>query len=92
MIKQVTANKGGVASNELTELYTKIFRIEQFVGRKHTKGREPDARVLADSLSISSAYMLEKCADLNIPIWDIKRAASERVERLIDSWSRVVDE
>lgn len=88
MIKQTDADRLRVASSELSELYTTIFKIEQFVGRKHTKGREQEARVLADSLSISSAYMVEKCADLNIPICDIKRSASLRVERLIDDWSR----
>ena len=88
MIKQTDADRLRVASSELSELYTTIFKIEQFVGRKHTKGREQEARVLADSLSISSAYMVEKCADLNIPIWDIKRSAQERTERLIDDWSR----
>ena len=88
MIKQTDADRLRVASSELSELYTTIFKIEQFVGRKHTKGREQEARVLADSLSISSAYMVEKCADLNIPIWDIKRSALERTDRLIDDWSR----
>ena len=92
MIKQVNADRCRVAYDELGELYTTIFKIEQFVGRKHTEGREQEARVLADSLSISSAYMLEKCADLNIPILEIKRSAQERTERLIDTWSTQEDE
>ena len=90
MIKQVTADRLRVASTELSEIYTKLFKIEQLTGRKHTTGREKDARELAESLSISGTLL--ECADLNIPIWDIQIGASERAERLIDSWARVVDE
>jgi len=87
MIKQVNADMCRVAYNELGELYSRIFRIEQFVGRKHTKGREREARILSDSIGIKSSYGLEKCADLGIPIWEIMRSAQERTERLIDTWS-----
>ncbi len=87
MIKQVTADRLRVVSNEMSEMYSTIFKIEQLVGRKHTAGREREARVLAGSLSIRCSYMLRNCADLGIPAGDIKRAALNRAAGLIDTWS-----